>query len=360
MIELSKSEEERAVKLHKESIVVDTHCDTLMKITDPRDFYLKELMGFKPRKLGERSEKGHIDLPKLIEGGIGCQTFAMWGAHRPQNMDALRIVMLNVDTFFMSIEENKDKIIHVRSYNEIIEARKAGRIGALLSMEGSEALLGEVGILRVFYRLGVRMLSFCWNWRTQFADGLNSKRAESKLTDSGIEALEEMHNLGMLLDVSHLSDTCFRDIVDNIKDPFIASHSNCRAICDHPRNLTDDMLRAIAKKDGVIGVCYEPSFIRPKPKQGNTSEADASATSDTKATVEDLADHIDHIVDVVGPDHVGLGSDFDGIDQGPVDLEDVSKVPNITRVLVKRGYSDENIKKILGENHLRVFKEVLH
>lgn len=353
MIELPKREEERAIRLHKEAIVIDTHCDTLLQLVDTGNV-IERFMGVQPpRKLGERSEvgpgRGHVDLPKLIEGGIDCQTFALFGGHTAQNLEALRIVMLKLDAFYNSIDENKDKIVQVRNHDEIIEAHKTGKIGALLSMESSEALMGEIGILRVFSKLGLRMLSFCWNWRTRFADGLFARRAESKLPEMGIKALEEMNRLGILLDVSHLSDSCFWDVVENIKDPFIASHSCCRALCDHPRNLTDDMLRAVAEKGGVIGINYASGFILPKEKLGTGQ----------RATIKNLVDHIDHVVKVVGPEYVGLGSDFDGITYGPAGLEDVSKVPNITKVLVKRGYSDEDIIKILGGNHLRVFKQVL-
>ena len=342
-IELSESEEDRAMRLHKEALVVDTHSDTLMQLIPQRE------MRQRPRKLGERSETGHIDLPRLIEGGVDCQTFGMYTGSMPDYPLALKTALQMVDAFYTGIEENKDKIVQVRSYNEIIRADKEGKVGALLSIEGAEPLMGDLGILRVFHRLGVRILSFTWNWRTEFADGLAAARTGGKLTQKGLDAMEEMRRLGIVLYVSHITDACFWDIVENTKVPFIASHSNSREVCNVPRNLTDDMLRALADKGGVTGMNYAPGFIVSREKLGKGY----------KATVEDLVDHIDHIVKVVGPDHVGLGSDFDGIGPPPAGLEDASKVPNITRVLVKRGYSDEDIKKILGGNHLRVFKQVL-
>lgn len=344
-IELSESEEERAMRLHREAIVVDTHCDTLMQLI-PR---IGAMRRERPRKLGERSERGHIDLPRLIEGGVDCQTFGMYTGLVPNYPLALKTALQMVDAFYRSVEENKDKFVQVRNYEEIIKAKEEGKVAGLLSLEGAEPLMGDLGLLRVFYRLGVRMVSFTWNWRTEFADGLAASRTGGKLTQKGIDAMEEMRHLGIVLDVSHITDACFWDIVENTKVPFIASHSNCRALCDVPRNLTDDMLRALADRGGVTGMNYAPHFILPREK----------LRAGQKATVEDLVDHIDHIVEVVGPDHVGLGSDFDGIGEPPVGLEDVSKVPNITRVLVKRGYSDEDIKKILGGNFLRVFKQVL-
>jgi membrane dipeptidase len=327
MIELSKKQEERAARLHEEAIVVDTHCDTLMK-------FLGQPYGRPPgRKLGEKADWGHIDLPRMIEGGVtGRRAFVP---------EATLVALQMVDKFYSEIEAN-DGIVAVTSHDEIVEAKEKGLTCGLLSMEGAEPLMGELALLRVFYRLGFRMLSFAWNYRTPFADGLNARRAESKLPELGVQALEEMERLGMIFDVSHLADSVFWDVADVMKRPFIASHSNCRELCDHPRNLTDDMIRALADHGGVMGMNFAPAFVDKE-----------------KATVERMVDHVDHIVDLVGPDYVGLGSDFDGIGSTPEGLEDVSKMPNMTRVMVKRGYSDEDILKILGGNHLRVFKQVI-
>ncbi len=335
MIELSKAQEERAMRLHKEAVVVDTHCDTLMQ------FLMQPYRMPPPRKLGEKADRGHIDLPRMIEGGVTCQTFAVYTGRRAFVPEATQVALQMVDKFYSEIEAN-DGIVAVASHDEIVDAKKKGLVCGLLALEGAEPLMGEIALLRVFYRLGVRMLSFAWNYRTPFADGLNAKRAESKLPELGVQALKEMERLGMIFDVSHLADTVFWDVADVMKGPFIASHSNCRAVCDHPRNLTDDMIRALADHGGVMGMNFAPAFV-----------------DKDKATVEKMVDHVDHIVDLVGPDHVGLGSDFDGIGSTPEGLEDVSKMPNMTRVMVKRGYSDEDILKILGGNHLRVFKQVI-
>ena len=335
MIELSSSQEERAMRLHKEAIIIDTHCDTLMQ-------FLRTGFGQpKPRTLGERSDRGHIDLPRMIDGGITCQTFAMYTGTRPIVPEANLVALQMVDKFYEEIETN-DGIEAVTTSKEIIEAKENGKVCGLLSIEGAEPLMGDIALLRVFYRLGVRMLSFAWNWRTPFADGLAASRADSKLPELGVHALEEMDKLGMIFDVSHLSDSVFWDVADVMKKPFIASHSNSRKVCDHQRNLDDDMIRALADHNGVMGMNFAPGFVAKE-----------------NASVEDLVDHIDHIIDLVGPNHVGLGSDYDGIGDPPTGIEDVSKVPNITRVMVKREYSDEDILKVLGGNHLRVFKEII-
>ncbi len=336
MIKLTKRQEEEAARIHQEALVIDTHCDTLMQ------FMPGQYGGPPTRRLGERSDKGHLDLPRMIEGGVDCQTFAMYTGRREGQPDALYTAMVMTDVFYREMEANEEKIVPVTSVAEILAAKEVGRCSGLLSIEGGEPLMGDLGVLRNFYKLGVRMLSFTWNWRTPFADGLSASRAVSKLTDTGVKAIEEMDRLGIVLDTSHISDSCFWDIAEVKKSPFIASHSNSRSICDHRRNLTDDMLQTLADHDGVAGMNFAPDFVA---KDG--------------ATVEKLVDHIDYIYKKVGPDHIGLGSDFDGIGTPPVDLEDASKMPNITRELVRREYTEDDIKKILGGNTLRVLRAVL-
>ncbi|MBC8498739.1 dipeptidase [Candidatus Bathyarchaeota archaeon] len=333
MSELTKAQEERAQRLHKEAIVIDTHCDTLMSFLSQR--------GRPQRSLGERSEHGHIDLPRMIDGGVTCQVFAIYTGNKPIVPDATLRALQMVDVYYEGIEAN-DEIISVTTPDEIVAAKKAGKTTGLLSIEGAEPLMGDIGLLRVFYRLGVRMLSFAWNYRTPFADGLGAGRSESKLPELGIQALEEMGRLGMIFDVSHLCDSNFWDVADVMKSPFIASHSNCREIADISRNLTDDMIVAIADHGGVMGLNFGAGFVHKE-----------------KATVATLVDHVDRVVEVTSIDYVGLGSDFDGVGQLPEGINDVSDLPNITRELVKREYSDEDVLKFLGGNHLRVFKEVI-
>ena len=333
MSELTKAQEERAQRLHGEAIVIDTHCDTLMSFLSQR--------GRPQRSLGERSEHGHIDLPRMIDGGVTCQVFAIYTGNKPIVPDATLRALQMVDVYYEGIEAN-DKIVSVTTPDEIVAAKKAEKTTGLLSIEGAEPLMGDIGLLRVFYRLGVRMLSFAWNFRTPFADGLNARRSESKLPELGVQALEEMDRLGMIFDVSHLCDSNFWDVADINKGPFIASHSNCREIADVARNLTDDMIVALADHGGVMGLNFGAGFVHKE-----------------KATVATLVDHVDRVVEVAGIDYVGLGSDFDGVGQLPEGINDVSDLPNITRELVKREYSDEDILKFLGGNHLRVFKEVI-
>jgi membrane dipeptidase len=336
MVNLSERQEYEAMRIHKEALVIDSHCDTLMS-------FVTQLYGQPPpRRLGERGKRGHLDLPRMKEGGIDCQTFAMYTGRREGQPDALLMAMQMTDVFYQEMAENKNGIVPVVSASQIIEAKKLGVCSGLLAIEGAEPLMGDLGVLRDFYKLGVRMISFTWNWRTPFADGLSASRSGSKLTDLGVKAIEEMDKLGVVLDTSHISDTCFWDVAEVKKGPFIASHSNSRVVCNNKRNLTDEMLQAIADHSGVVGVNFAPDFVA---KDG--------------ANVEKLVNHIDHIMNKIGPSHIGLGSDFDGIETPPIGLEDASKMPNITRELVRRDYPEEDIKKILGGNHLRVLREVL-
>ena len=332
MIELSKAQEERAMRLHREAIVIDTHCDSI-------GGYLGRGRRQPPRDFFKRGETGQIDLPRLVEGGVTCQVFAMCISSAPIVPDATLKALKMVDKFYELAENPGFKA--VTTPGEIVAAKEAGETCGLLGFEGAEALMGDIALLRVFHRLGVRMLSFCWNYRTPFADGLGARRAESKLTELGVAALEEMNRLGMVFDVSHLADSVFWDVCDVMDGPFIASHSNCRELCDVARNLTDDMIKALADHGGVMGMNYLGSFVAKEDPN-----------------IERMVDHIDRIVGLVGPDHVGLGSDFDGGGRLP-ELDDTSMVPNMTRELVKRDYSDEDILKILGGNHLRVFEKVL-
>lgn len=326
---------EEALRIHREAVVFDAHCDTLLQVLPTPG------SGRTPRVLGERSEEGHIDLPRLKEGGVDCQIFAIYTAWRPNPPDALLRALQLVSSFQRECEENEE-LMRAESYSDISRAVEEGRVAGILSLEGAEPLMGDSGLIGVFHRLGVRMMSLTWNWRNPFADGLSASRAESRLTELGVEAIREMERRGIILDISHLSDSCFWDVVEVAEKPFIASHSNCRVLCDHPRNLTDDMIKAIADHGGVVGINFAPNFVHKE-----------------RATLERVVDHIDHVVEIAGIDHAGLGSDFDGIRSTPEGLEDVSRLPGITEELLGRGYSEGEMKKILGGNHLRVFQETV-
>jgi membrane dipeptidase len=335
--------DDRIRELHRGALVVDTHCDTLKCLTPQftrrRDTMWADRSGI---GMGERSELGHVDIPRLREGGVDCQVFAVSSERDRTPSYALRTALDMIDTFYSECERNGDAIQPVTTHDEIVRAVSEGKVAALLSIEGADVLEGRLSMLRTFYRLGVRIVGLVHSLRNLLADGVTDARTGGGLSELGAQAVEELDRLGVVIDVSHLSDAGFWDLMDLARGPVIASHSNSRSVCYHPRNLTDEMIRSLADRGGVMGMNFAPSFVHP-----------------TGPSVETLVDHLDHIVGLVGSDHVGLGSDFDGIGSTPEGLEDVTKMPNITAELVRRGYSEEDIVKILGGNHLRLIKRVV-
>ncbi len=322
----------KAKQIHQKATVFDGHCDTILEVINHK------------RSLGSKTLIGHLDIPRMQEGGVDVQFFAVFieDIYKPDR--SLKRTLQLIDCFYKEIEKNQDDISLVTSYHQIEEVNRAGKIAAILSIEGGEALEGDLGVLRVLYKLGVRLLTLTWNQRNQIADGIGESRTGSGLTEFGLKVIDEMNDLGMLIDVSHLSETGFWDVVKRSKAPIVASHSNCYALCPHLRNLKDEQIKALADKGGVIGITFVPNFLTQEKR---------------KTTVEDVVKHIDYLVEKVGVDYVGLGSDFDGTGGLPLGLEGVDKIPNITEELLDRGYKEKDIKKILGENFLRVFKEVV-
>ncbi|MDI3533847.1 MAG: rane dipeptidase [Thermosediminibacterales bacterium] len=329
MFKLSKQQEERAYELHKKSLVFDAHCDTVL------DVY------YKNRKIGKRSEEGHVDLPRLKKGGINAQIFALFIKPQFKPYGALRETLRLYNTLYNEVENNRDVIEFAYSVEDIKQNFRESKISAVVSVEGGEALEGDIDVLSVLYRLGIRCITLTWNQRNQIGDGVDETRTGGGLTEFGIEVVKEMNRLGMMIDVSHLSEAGFWDVIETSNKPIIASHSNARKLCDHPRNLYDEQIKALADNGGVIGVSFATPCLQ---KEKN---------------LEDFLDHIDYISQLVGIDHIGLGMDFDGIDYCPRGVGSVEKAPNITRGLVYRGYTDEQVQKILGLNFLRVFNEIV-
>jgi len=318
--------------MHQKAIVFDGHCDTILEIMNHK------------RTLEKKSPTGHLDIPRMKEGGVNVQFFAVFieDIYKPDR--SLKRTLQLIDCFYREMEKNQDEISFVTNYNQINEANSAGKIAAILSVEGGEALEGDLGVLRMLYKLGVRLLTLTWNQRNQIADGIGESRTGSGLTEFGLKVIDEMNNLKMFIDVSHLSETGFWDVIKRSKAPIVASHSNCYALCPHPRNLKDEQIKALADKGGVIGITFVPNFLTQEKR---------------KTTVKDVVTHIDYLVEKAGIDCVGLGSDFDGTGGLPLGLEGVDKITNITEELLNRGYKEREIKKILGGNFLRVFKKVI-
>ena len=244
---------------------------------------------------------------------------------------------------------------------DVLAARSVGKTASLMGAEGGHAIENSLAALRTLRRLGVRYMTLTHSSSHSWADSSSDISYHGGLSGFGREVVEEMNRLGMIVDVSHVSDETFWDVIGATRAPVIASHSNCRAIADHPRNLSDEMLRAVAANDGVVMVNFFSCYVDPE----KTAEWMVFSglhwllhLGDPETPLSLLVDHIDHVVQVAGIDHVGLGSDFDGIPFVPANLRDVSDLPNITVELMRRGYSDEHIRKILGGNVLRVLSDV--
>lgn len=316
-------------EFHFKVPVIDAHCDTLTVIEE------------QGRRFGERSLLGHVDLPRLIEGGVSLQFFAAFIAPEHRNQALCRALEI-IDLFYRELEDNSNKVMLVKSLKDLEEAFSRRRFAALLSIEGGEALSGNLAVLRMLYRLGVRSITLTWNHRNELADGVAERCTGGGLTNFGKDAVLEMNRLGILVDVSHLAERGFWDVLGLSRHPVIASHSNCKKLCDHPRNLNDEQIKALAKNKGVMGICFYPHFINAQ-----------------NPSLEKLLDHVDHIADIAGVDCIGLGSDFDGIDEVTPGLEDATSFPLVTEGLLKRGYKIEEVAGIMGGNFLRVIKSVL-
>ncbi|MBR6114816.1 MAG: dipeptidase [Oscillospiraceae bacterium] len=326
--------------------VVDFHCDTFS--------------GFRHALLDDGVQKDlarndmHIDLEKMRRGDYMLQCFAAF-VFLGEKQDPTVVALEVMDQFFRAMEKYPDQIAQVKTWADIERNRIEEKISALLTIEESGSCHGEPELLRMFYRLGARIMSLTWNFENEIAwpnridmrTGECSPETEHGLKDKAYAFIDEMERLGMIVDVSHLSDAGFWDVARVAKRPFIATHSNARAVCGHVRNLTDEMLRAIADKGGLTGINYCPEFIDPNP--------DPKAR---RSTVALMARHIDHIRSVGGIDMIALGSDFDGIEP-PLEMYDCSCLPMLEHELHRGGFSDDEIEKIFHGNALRLLKEFL-
>jgi membrane dipeptidase len=367
---------ERALKLHREAIVIDTHNDITSAITN---------RGF---DMGARDASGETqtDIPRMKEGGLDADFFAIYvAASYARNGGSVRRALDMIDGVYEQARRHPESLEMAFTSDDIRRIHKTGKIAALMGIEGGHAIEDSLSALRQFYRLGVRYMTLTHtntnNWADSSGDINNPKvKHHNGLSDFGREVVREMNRLGMMVDISHVSDKTFWDAIETSRAPVIASHSSARALTDVPRNMTDDMLRAVAKKGGVVMVNFGKSFVntkyvRPSPEiQAKMDEIRNQYSGDLttmraklrelqgpppRVTLDMLIDHFVHIAKVAGVDHVGIGSDFDGVGgQLPEGMEEISKLPAITYELLKRGYSDGDVKKVLGENFLRTMAEV--
>ena len=324
-------EDGRGRALHRRYPVLDAHVDTVLALEGGRSFTAW-------------GESGHADLPRFRAGGVRYQVFALFIEPEYKPERALGRVLHLWDTLGRAFAEAGPDQVRLCTRPEDLDdgALAPGQLGGVLSIEGGEAVGTDLGLLRALHHLGVRAMGLTWNERNAIADGAGEADAGGGLTRFGRALVGEMNSLGMIVDVSHLCPRAFWDVLKVSRRPVIASHSNARALCDHVRNLDDAQIRALAEAGGVMGMNFYAAFLDRDP---------------ARADIARLCDHIEHICDLVGPEHVGLGSDFDGIDRPPTGLEDVSRLPALTEALLARGYSEATLAGILGGNFLRVFRE---
>ena len=359
--------------MHEDALVFDAHCDTLLRIVEEK------------LDLGGPSSTGHVDLPRLRRGGVDVQVFAVFldpDTAPPTGFRARALEL--IDTLRAELARHGGRVGLARTTAEIRRLVRQGKLAALIGLEGGYAIEDRPENLAPLFERGVRYMTLTWRSSTGWADGSEGAPRHGGLTPLGRRVVREMNRLGMVVDVSHVSDATFWDVLKLATRPVIASHSNARALCDHPRNLTDSMLRAIARNGGVVGVTFAAAFLdqafsKEATRRLAAIEGELKRLRRTCAApeadcrerrrllrrralrglpavpLEQVIDHIDHVARVAGVDHVGLGSDFDGFGAGPVGLEDASRLPRITARLLARGYSEADVRKILGQNFMRVF-----
>jgi membrane dipeptidase len=316
-------------KEFQDILIVDLHCDMLSAARRQK------------RQIGVRSSVGHADIPRLLEGDVNlvlCALFVEPGTK--ENM--LLEVLQQIADFYSQAADYSEKFTGIVSQHDLDKIKAREITGGLLMLEGADSLGDDLDNLVRLYRLGVRGVTLTWNGRNAVADGCLVQNGGHGLTEFGKDFLRVMEELGMLIDVSHISEKAFWDVLDIVKGPIIASHSNVKRLCAHARNLSDEQLHALATIDGVIGITFVPEFV-----------------SEDASSIEHVVDHIDYLCKEIGVRHVAIGSDFDGIDYAPVGALDATEYSILIKELMRRGYDMDAIRAIMGENALRVLSCVL-
>src|SRR3954469_2127374 len=371
-----------ARQIHNSSLVIDTHADTTQRLLDENFDMANPPAG----------ETGYLDFAKAKAGNLGAEFFSIWVEPKEFKGQYAHRTLDLIDAVYQQAEKHPDKMMMVFSAVGIDLAHREHRLAALLGIEGGHSIENDIRLLREYYRLGVRYMTLTWSNTNEWADSSGdiddtSVQHHNGLTEFGKDVVYEMNRLGMLVDVSHVSDKTFFDTLLASRSPVIASHSSSRVLTNHPRNMTDDMLRAIARAGGVVMVNYYSAFVDENWRKAYDAQA-KERTAAVEAVAQQykdadpvtryresdkvakewaskiprppfsaIIDHIDHVAKVAGADHTGLGSDFDGTPSMPQGLDSAADLPKITGALLKRGYTGEQIRKILGGNLMRVFKE---
>jgi membrane dipeptidase len=373
----------KALEIQNSAIVVDTHADTPQRFLDEN----YDIGSTDP------NDHGHISLDKAKAGNLGAEFFSIWVEPETNQGHFARHTLDLIDAVYEQAARHPDRMMMAFSVADIERAHREHKLAALLGIEGGHSIENDIHLLRDYYRLGVRYMTLSWSNTNEFADSsgdINDPKVEhhNGLTEGGKQIVLEMNRLGMLVDISHVADKTFYDAIAVSKAPVIASHSSARALTNAPRNMTDDMLRAVAKNGGVVQANFYSAFVDENYRKATEEQAkdrdDAVKAYDEqmkaagkavtyldndrierewaakipRPPLSSLIDHIDHIAKVAGIDHVGLGSDFDGVNGAtPEGIDSAADLPKITQALLDRGYSADDIRKILGGNLLRVFRE---
>lgn len=365
---------EQAKKLHSEALVVDGHNDL------PWELRQQGSLSFDKLDVSQRQKTLQTDLPRLREGGVGAQ---FWSVYVPASTaydgTALSATLEQIEMVNAMIERYPESLARALTVQDISKARESGKIASLIGLEGGHCIENSLNVLRQLYKLGARYMTLTHSDTLDWADSATDEAKHGGLTPFGEDVVREMNRLGMMVDLSHVSPDTMKHALRITKAPVIFSHSSARAVADHPRNVPDDVLKLLAKNDGVVMVNFFSGFVVPAAADnyaesfalrreqekllGDKDKADAIVRKWRRAhpmprgTIHDLVDHIEHIANVAGIEHVGLGSDFDGVSVLPAQLENVSCYPLITQALLDRGYEAEEIKKVLGENLIRVMRK---
>jgi membrane dipeptidase len=367
------------MQLHRDAIVVDTHSDTTPRFQGD-DWDISER---------HSAADSHMDLPRIQDGGLDAQFWSIYTGKAEQSGDAMRIALERIDAVHRLVARHPDQTGLATSVADIRRLAAEGKLASLMGVEGGHMIEDNLAVLRTFYRLGVRYMTLTHSFHTGWADSSGTRSVPEPLhgglTSRGEEIVREMNRLGMMVDVSHVADATFFDALRVSRAPVIASHSSCRAVADHTRNMSDEMLRALAENGGVILINFYPAYIdeqanadsqkyfarwksvfekiREQHPDDRIAQARARREHFTEypvpqTSLDVLLDHFDHAIAVAGPDHVGIGADWDGVPSMPRGMEDITKLPNLTLGLLERGHSEETVVKVLGENLLRAMAAV--
>ncbi|HEX9062814.1 MAG TPA: dipeptidase [Clostridia bacterium] len=309
-------------------IIVDAHSDTISRILDCNENLYKNT--------------GHMDIERLSGKNGRVQFFAAFIDPEYRNSAMKRAINI-IDKLYEQIEIYNDHMMLCHNYNEILNTIDAGKISAIISIECGSALEGDISVLRTFYRLGVRSICLTWNHENEIACGVLDSSPGKGLTKFGREVVLEMNRLGMLVDLSHISEESFYDVLSVTKSPVLVSHSNAKKICNHVRNLSDEQIQAVKDINGVIGINFYPNFLNDSGK----------------ACISDIIKHIEHIISIAGDSNIGIGADFDGIECLPCGITGTDSTELLLNELLKLNYNEDTVEKIMGKNMLRIITEVM-